>query len=405
MMQQDKNTKKTFSTPLFLLSFNLFIIMVGIGLVIPILPFYVEKFGADATTLGFLVAIFAFMQFIFAPIWGRLSDRIGRKPLITIGLFGFAVAEFIFAFATGLWMLFLSRIIAGVFGAAIMPSAMAYVSDVTTPEERGQGMGYLGAAMGFGIVVGPGIGGWLAEYSLSYPFLFAGIAASLAGIVSIFVLPESLSKEAMQQTIDDNEKRDNQFVLIKKALNSPVGFLLILVFMMSFALTIFQAIFGFYALERFGYGPQEVGLIILLTGIVGTVTQGAAVGRLVAKFGDERVVTSALLLSAFGFVIMTFANSFATVLLTTSIFFLGNSILRPSLNTFISKLAGSKQGMIMGLNNSFMSLGNVAGPILAGYVFEYHINLPYYIGAIVMLAALTSTKIWISKRQHTNVSA
>lgn len=102
---------------------------------------------------------------------------------------------------------------------------------------------------------------------------------------------------------------------------------------------------------------------------------------------------------------MTFANSFATVLLTTSIFFLGNSILRPSLNTFISKLAGSKQGMIMGLNNSFMSLGNVAGPILAGYVFEYHINLPYYIGAILMLTALTSTKIWISKRQHTNVSA
>jgi DHA1 family multidrug resistance protein-like MFS transporter len=404
-MQQNKHEKKPFGKPLFLLSFNLFIIMVGIGLVIPILPFYVEKFGADAATLGFLVAVFALMQFFFAPIWGRLSDRIGRKPLITLGLFGFALAEFIFAFATDLWMLFLSRIIAGIFGAAIMPSAMAYVSDVTTPDKRGQGMGYLGAAMGLGIVVGPGIGGWLSEFSLSFPFLFAGIAASLAGIVSIFVLPESLSKEAMQKTTAENEKRENQFILIKKALQSPVGFLLILVFMMSFALTIFQAIFGFYALERFGYGPQEVGLIILITGIVGTITQGAAVGRLVARFGDERVVTSALLLSAFGFVIMTFANSFATVLLTTSIFFLGNSILRPSLNTFISKLAGSKQGMVMGLNNSFMSLGNVAGPILAGYVFEYQINLPYYIGAAVMLAALISTKVWISRRQQADVSA
>ncbi|MFY0760303.1 MFS transporter [Metabacillus dongyingensis] len=403
-MQQNKHEKKPLAKPLFLLSFNLFIIMVGIGLVIPILPFYVEKFGADAATLGFLVAVFALMQFFFAPIWGRLSDRIGRKPLITLGLFGFALAEFIFAFATDLWMLFLSRIIAGIFGAAIMPSAMAYVSDVTTPEKRGQGMGYLGAAMGLGIVVGPGIGGWLSEFSLSFPFLFAGIAASLAGIVSIFVLPESLSKEAMQKTAAENEKRENQFILIKKALQSPVGFLLILVFMMSFALTIFQAIFGFYTLERFGYGPQEVGLIILITGIVGTITQGAAVGRLVAKFGDERVVTSALLLSAFGFVIMTFADSFATVLLTTSVFFLGNSILRPSLNTFISKLAGSKQGMVMGLNNSFMSLGNVAGPILAGYVFEYQINLPYYIGAAVMLAALISTKVWISRRQQADVS-
>ena len=404
-MQQNKHEKKPLGKPLFLLSFNLFIIMVGIGLVIPILPFYVEKFGADAATLGFLVAVFALMQFFFAPIWGRLSDRIGRKPLITLGLFGFALAEFIFAFATDLWMLFLSRIIAGIFGAAIMPSAMAYVSDVTTPEKRGQGMGYLGAAMGLGIVVGPGIGGWLSEFSLSFPFLFAGIAASLAGIVSIFVLPESLSKEAMQKTAAENKKRENQFILIKKALQSPVGFLLILVFMMSFALTIFQAIFGFYTLERFGYGPQEVGLIILITGIVGTITQGAAVGRLVARFGDERVVTSALLLSAFGFVIMTFADSFATVLLTTSVFFLGNSILRPSLNTFISKLAGSKQGMVMGLNNSFMSLGNVAGPILAGYVFEYQINLPYYIGAAVMLAALLSTKVWISRRQQADVSA
>lgn len=404
-MQQTTHEKKPLGKPLFLLSFNLFIIMVGIGLVIPILPFYVEKFGADAATLGFLVAVFAFMQFFFAPIWGRLSDRIGRKPLITLGLFGFAIAEFIFAFATDLWMLFLSRMIAGIFGAAIMPSAMAYVSDVTTPEKRGQGMGYLGAAMGLGIVVGPGIGGWLAEFSLSFPFLFAGIAATLAGIVSVFVLPESLSKEAMEQTIAENEKRENQFVLIKKALQSPVGFLLILVFMMSFALTIFQAIFGFYALERFGYGPQEVGLIILITGIVGTITQGAVVGRLVAKFGDERVVTSALLLSAFGFVIMTFANSFTTVLLTTSIFFLGNSILRPSLNTFISKLAGSKQGMVMGLNNSFMSLGNVAGPILAGFVFEYQINLPYYIGAAVMLAALISTKVWISRRHYADLSA
>lgn len=388
--------------PLILLSFNLFIIMVGIGLVIPILPFYIDLFGADARTLGLLVAVFAFMQFLFAPIWGRLSDRIGRKPLITIGLFGFAIAEFVFAFANGLWMLFLSRILAGIFGSALMPTAMAYVSDVTTSEKRGQGMGILGAAMGLGIVVGPGLGGWLGEIDLSFPFIVAGAAASLAGVLSILILPESYPKEKREQDalLEAGKKRDNQFVQMWKALKSPVGFLLILVFIMSFGLANFQSIFGYYTMQRYHYDPSEVGLIILLVGIVGTVVQGVLVGRLTKRFGEERVVTGSLLISALGFVLMTLATNFLLVLVTTSIFFLGNSLLRPSLNSFISKLAGNKQGLVMGLNNSFLSLGNVAGPILAGIFFEVNIHIPYLFGAFVMLFGLAATKLWLAKKSR-----
>jgi MFS transporter, DHA1 family, multidrug resistance protein len=382
--------------PLALLSFNLFIIMVGIGLVIPILPFYVEKFNADAQVLGALVAVFAFMQFLFAPVWGRLSDRIGRKPLITVGLIGFAIAEFIFAFASGLWMLFLSRILAGIFGSALMPTAMAYVSDVTEPEKRGQGMGILGAAMGMGIVIGPGIGGWLAEYDLSYPFLFAGVAASIAAIVSILILPESYTKEMREE--QEQEEKENQFLLMKKALSSPVGFLLILVFIMSFGLANFQSIFSYYALERYGYGPQEVGFIILIIGLIGTVVQGFGVGKMTKWFGDQKVVTISLLISAFGFVIMTLASNMTWVLITTAVFFIGNSMLRPSLNSLISKLAGKRQGMVMGLNNSFLSLGNVAGPLLAGTLFEWNIHIPYLFGAFVMIVGLISTKIWIARK-------
>ncbi|MCA1030874.1 MFS transporter [Bacillus timonensis] len=384
--------------PLFILSFNLFIIMVGIGLVIPILPFYVEKFGADAATLGILVAVFSFMQFLFAPIWGRLSDKIGRKPLITIGLFGFAIAEFVFAFASGLWMLFLSRILAGTFGSALMPTAMAYVSDVTSEKKRGQGMGVLGAAMGLGIVVGPGIGGWLAEYDLSYPFLFAGIAATMAGIVSVIILPESYPKEARVEAANDTNEKINQFKQMARALKTPVGFLLILVFLMSFGLANFQSIFGYYNMERFNYSPKEIGLLILIIGLVGTIVQGGVVGKLLAKFGEERVVKSAFLVSGIGFVSMTLANSFTTILLTTSIFFIGNSILRPSLNSFISKLAGNRQGMIMGLNNSFLSLGNVIGPIIAGVLFEVNIHIPYIFGGFIMIVGLVSTKLWIARK-------
>ncbi|MGM0846376.1 MAG: MFS transporter [Bacillota bacterium] len=383
--------------PLALLSFNLFIIMVGIGLVIPILPFYVEKFNANAQVLGALVAVFALMQFLFAPVWGRLSDRIGRKPLITIGLIGFAIAEFIFAFASGLWMLFASRILAGIFGSALMPTAMAYVSDVTEPEKRGQGMGILGAAMGMGIVIGPGIGGWLAEYDLSYPFLFAGIAASIAAVVSILILPESYTKEMRER--EEPEEKENQFVLMKKALKSPVGFLLVLVFIMSFGLANFQAIFSYYALERYGYGPQEVGFIILVIGLIGTVVQGYGVGKMTQWLGDEKVVTISLLISAFGFVIMTLAPNMTWVLITTAVFFIGNSMLRPSLNSLISKLAGKRQGMVMGLNNSFLSLGNVAGPLIAGSLFEWNIHIPYLFGALIMIIGLIATKVWIAGKK------
>ncbi|WP_100371914.1 MFS transporter [Bacillus sp. FJAT-45037] len=384
--------------PLLMLMINMFVIMMGIGLVIPILPYYIEEFGASSFELGLLIAVFSFMQFLLAPFWGRLSDKYGRKPLIAIGMFGFAGAEFIFAFATDLWMLFLSRMLAGSFGSAIMPSAMAYVSDRTTPERRGHGMGMLGAAMALGIVFGPGIGGWLAEFSLALPFLFAGVAATLAGVFSLFLLPESLTKEKRVE-MARNLDQTNQFVQMWQALKSPVGFLLVLVFGLSFGLANFQTIFGLYALHQFNYSPSQVGFIMVLVGIIGAVAQGGLVGRLTLRFGDEKVVLGSLLLSGIGYVVMLLAFDLVTVILTTCLFFLGNSILRPSVNTMISKLAGERQGMIMGLNNSFLSLGNVVGAILAGVMFQWSIYLPYSIGALTMFIAFALTIYWLAKRK------
>ncbi|WP_100403367.1 MFS transporter [Bacillus sp. FJAT-42315] len=379
--------------PLLLLSFNLFIIMVGIGLVIPILPFYVEEFGAGARTLGALIAVYSFMQFLFAPVWGKLSDKIGRKPLITAGLLGFAAAEFMFAFATNIGMLFIARILAGVFGSALMPTAMAYVSDVTTAEDRGKGMGILGASMGLGIVIGPGIGGWLAEYDLSYPFIFAGIAAVIAATVSVLILPESYSKEQREQDAQKkaNEPAVNQWEQFKQTMLSPAGFLLFLVFLLSFGLANFQSIFSYYSWERYNYGPKDVGLIMLIIGLIGTVVQGYGVGKVTKRFGDRNTVLGSLMLSAIGFGIMTLATNFVGVLVTTGLFFIGNSLLRPSVNSLLSKYAGSQQGYIMGLNNSFMSLGNVAGPLVAGMLFEWNIHSPYLFGGAVMLVGFLFT--------------
>lgn len=263
-------------------------------------------------------------------------------------------------------------------------------------------MGMMGAAMGLGIVVGPGIGGWLAEFSLSLPFLVAGIAATIAGFISIAVLPESYPKEKREEDgkLLAGQKFENQFVVMFKAIKSPIGFLLLLVFIMSFGLANFQSIFSYYTMTRFDYNPSEIGLIILVVGLVGTIVQGGVVGRLTRKFGEERVVTGALLLSAIGFVSMTFAIGLTTVMITTCIFFTGVSLLRPALNAFISKLAGAKQGLVMGLNNSFLSLGNVAGPILAGLLFEINIHIPYLFGAAIMLFGLIFTKLWLAKSKE-----
>lgn len=393
--------KASYTTPLIVLMVNLFIIMVGIGLVIPIVPYYIEAFNASGRELGFLIAIFAFMQFLFAPIWGRLSDKIGRKPLVALGMFGFAAGEFIFAYASGLWMLFLSRAVAGIFGSALMPTAMAFVADVTPEKDRGKGMGMLGAAMALGIVIGPGIGGWLAEIELNLPFILAGIAAALGGIVSILFLPESLSAED-KETAKQQEKT-SLLLNMASALKSEIGFLLILIFTISFALANFQAIFGFYMLKKFGYDPSEVGILVAVTGIVGVVVQGTLIGRLTNRFGEKKVVKGSLLLSAIGFLSMTFAFNYATVLLTISLFFLGNSLVRPSVNALLSKMAGQNQGMVMGLNNSFLSLGNAIGPVLAGLLFEWNLELPYWFGAFLMLVTLIGMRVWLSKSKTTVV--
>lgn len=381
---------------LILIMINLFIIMIGIGIVIPVLPYYVDHFGASANVLGMLMAVYAFMQFLFAPFWGNLSDKIGRKPVIMIGLLGFAISQFLFASANELWVLFAARTIGGALGSALIATAMAYVSDVTTEEKRAQGMGMMGAAMGLGMVFGPGIGGWLSINSLSTPFLVAGIASTVAFIFTFIKLPESLTKEQREE--NKNETKQNQFVLMFQALKGPVGFLLMLVFVLSFALANFQSIFGFYALKQYGYDVVRVSNILVIVGIVGTIVQGALVGKMTKKFGEKKVIVGSLLVSAIGFYLMTLPTQYWGILLTVNIFFIANSLLRPAVNTLISKLAGPKQGMIMGLNNSFMSLGNVVGPLCAGYLFEIQANAPYFTGAIISMLALIATMIWIKKQ-------
>jgi len=375
--------KKSVNQPIIILFVTLVIIMMGFGMVIPVIPFLVTKFGASGQELGMLMAIYALMQFLFSPMWGELSDRYGRRPIILLGLIGNGLSMLLMGLATEMWMLFAARVLSGFLSSATLPTAYAYVSDSTTEEERGGGMGMMGAALGVGMVIGPGFSGLLADISLSIPF-FAGAFLSLGAITVVyFFLPESLSLENRKQTTEINLR--HQFGEMWQGLVGPMGFLLFLAFLISFGLTNFEGIFGLYVARKYDYSAGDVGLILTFIGLISAVAQGMLTGYIIKRWGEVLLIKFSLYGSALGFVLMLTANHLPAILLTVSFYIFSNAMIRPGVSTLISKRATMGQGIAMGLNNSFMSLGRVIGPILAGFLIDRDLSLPYLVGSLINL--------------------
>lgn len=377
---------------IMILFFTLIVVMMGFGMAIPVLPFYVDSFGASGSELGLLMSIYAVMQFIFAPVWGSLSDRYGRKPLILLGVLGNALSQLLFGLANSLLMLFVARALSGILSAATLPTAMAYISDSTSEDNRSGGMGIIGAAMGIGMVLGPGLGGMLATDNLSLPFFVAAGLSTLALVLIFVLLPESL----------DEADRDAgagfkgpQFREMWQALFSPIGLLLVVAFIISFGLTNFEAVFGLFAKDRFGYGSGEVGGILMFIGVVSAVVQMGLTGPLTKRFGEVSTLRGALLVTVVGFVLMLLAENLAGILVTMLVFIVGNSLLRPVTSSLTSKRADVPQGVAMGLNNAFMSLGRIIGPTWAGLLFDVNMNLPYLSGAAITAIGLVITLVWL----------
>ena len=393
-----------------ILFFTLVVVMLGFGMIIPILPFYVEAFGGGGKEMGALMAVFALMQFVFAPVWGQLSDRHGRKVILMVGVLGNAISMLLFGLSTSMWMLIGSRALAGILSSATLPTAMAYIGDSTSEEDRGGGMGMMGAAMGVGMVLGPGLGGWLASDSLSTPFFVAAGLSLVALVLVMLVLPESLPQEARTQQVGgvgSSQPRNLGQVLLGlvrfgldllrdlwQALFSPVGFLLVLSFLVSFGLTNFESVFGLYAKDRYDYSPGQVGTILTVIGLISALTQGLLTGPLTRRWGELAIIRLSLLGSVVGFVLMLLPDTFAGVVLSVSFFILSNAMIRPAVSSLISKRATGGQGVAMGLNNSFMSLGRVAGPMWAGAAYDLNLTYPYMSGAAVMLAGLVMSLFW-----------
>lgn len=388
--------RKEIRTNILVLFFSLIVIMLGFGMVMPLVPFYIERFGVGGRELGILIASYGLMQFIFAPIWGDISDRWGRKKVMIAGMLGNGVTLLAFGFANSLWVLFTARILSGALASAMVPASMAYIGDITDEEERGSGLGLIGAAAGAGIVIGPGLGGFLAVKSLAFPFIVAAFLSLVSSLLIFFFLPESLPAERGSKNVQGSVMV--QYARMKKALLSPIGILLVMTFIVSFGLTNFQGIYGLFALKKFGYGPQKVGTILMVAGVVLIIGQGVIAGSLIKRFREELIIKVSLILSFIGFVSMVAVRSYPGVLASTGVFILAISLLRTSVAALISKKSTVGQGVAMGLNDSFKSLGRIIGPVWAGFIFDINVNYPYITGAVIMLIGFVLGRSGLKKQ-------
>ncbi len=393
------------SRNVLLLSFVMLVVMIGYSVAMPLLPFYIEAFGVGGTQLGWLMSTYSVMQLVCAPLWGVLSDRYGRKPILCIGVLGYAAAMLFIGFASNFTMLFLARSLSGLLSSATMPSAMAYIGENSTRGERSKGMGQLGAATGIGVIIGPIIGGVLSVKSLSLPFFVGSGLAFLALLLIVFLLPERRPERlsdpgAAVPGRDAAQKAKPAFQLYLEILLGPAGILLLLLFIMSFGMTNFQGMIGLYFVDKFGSGTQQVSSVWMLMGVILIVAQGVLVGPLTRKLGELNLIKIGLLGGALGFALVALARDYVVGMLALGVFILAVALIGPALNSHISGFAGQQQGAVMGLNSASTSLGRILGPLWGGYIYDVNIAYPFFSGAATLALGLLVSLFALRSRPH-----
>lgn len=387
-----KSIKEQKAVLIILLS-NIFIAFLGIGLIIPVMPSFMDMMHLSGKTMGYLVAVFAVAQLLMSPLTGRWVDRYGRKKIIIIGLFLFGTSELIFGLGTDVSMLYLSRMLGGMSAAFIMPGVTAYVADITSVQERPKAMGYLSAAISTGFIIGPGIGGFIAEYGIRVPFFFAAVIAFLACISSIFILKEPLTTKELAE-ISANTKQTSFIGDFKKSLNPLYFIAFIIVFVLAFGLSAYETVFSLFSDHKFGFTPKDIATIITISSIFGVIVQVFMFGKLVDILGEKMLIQICLITGAILAVVSTLISNFWIVLAVTSFIFLAFDLLRPALTTFLSKAAGKEQGFVAGMNSTYTSLGNIVGPAMGGILFDVNIHYPYLFSAVIMMIGLGITVMW-----------
>lgn len=379
---------KDYKITLGLLLLNLFIAFLGIGLVIPVLPTLMNELQISGTVVGYLTAAFAIAQLIVSPLAGKAVDKYGRKIMIVIGLFIFGISEFLFGLGKTIEVLFISRVLGGISAAFIMPAVTAFIADITTMETRPKALGYMSAAISTGFIIGPGIGGFLADFGTRVPFYFAGALGTTAAILSIILLREP------ERNMVNVENAPVQTSGFKRILEPMYLIAFILIFVASFGLAAFESFFSLFVDHKFSFTPTDIAIVITGGAIVGAIAQVALFDRLAQKWGEIKLIRYSLILSGVLVFLMTVVSSYFAILLVTCIVFVGFDLFRPAVTSYLSKIAGNEQGFVGGMNSMFTSLANIFGPILGGVLFDIDINYPYYFATVVIFFGILLTLIW-----------
>lgn len=362
-----------------------FIDLLGFGIVIPILPYYAKYFGATGWALGWLMTSYSLMQFLIAPVWGNISDKFGRRPVLLISILGTCLSMTFLGFAQSLLWLFAARIFAGICAANIS-TAYAYITDITNESNRAKGMGLIGAAFGLGFIFGPAIGGVLSRNGYAVPmFVGAGLAA-FNFVFALFTLGEPpLTPEARAA----NRSRRFDREALRTAFGDARSKLAITeFFLFTLAWTQIEVVFALYMNARYGYDARDAGMLLAAMGFVMVMIQGGLIGRLVKKYGEISLVLTGLLLVAIGLTAFGLTREIVWAIAFLGPAAIGQGILHPSLSSLASKGARAQsRGVTMGVFQSAGSLARVIGPVIAGFLYDQlGLSTPFYAASGILVA-------------------
>jgi MFS transporter, DHA1 family, tetracycline resistance protein len=380
--------------PLTFIFLTVFLDLLGVGILVPVLPYIVAEFRSDALTVGLLSLTFAAAQFLASPVLGAISDRVGRRPVLILSVLGTGAGYFLFGAAHTLWLLFLARLIDGFTGGNVS-TAQAYIADVSKPEDRAKNFGLIGAAFGLGFIVGPALGGILSHWGLRTPAYAAGVLSLVTASLGYFILPESLPRDRRVRLpfrLGDLHPLGH----LGEAVRRPgIARIFMAFFAMSFAMAGLQSNFAVFTRARFGLGPQGNAVLFTLVGVVGVLVQGVLLRRIPTGGRERSIAMGGLTLMAAGFAATAFVPGIVWLYPAIAVLALGSAAAGPMLTAEVSRsVTGSEQGWVLGSMQSVASLTRIAGPVWAGLAFD-HVGpgAPYWTGALWVLAGVAAAAL------------
>jgi DHA1 family tetracycline resistance protein-like MFS transporter len=374
--------------PLFAIFLIVFIDLLGFGLILPLLPYYAETFGASDTVIGLLVASYAAAQLIGAPLLGRFSDRWGRRPILLISLVGTLIGFLLLGFAQTLAVLFFARILDGLTGGNISV-AQAYIADVTDEDSRAKGLGLIGAAFGLGFILGPASGGALSQFGYSVPAFAAAGLVTINLLMVAFWLPESFTPE-MRKEMADKGRPQISLAALLEALRRPLsGPLLITRFFFGLAFSLFQTIFSLYALRRFNLDAQQTGYILAYVGLLAAIVQGGLIGVLTKRLREDLLIVLSVAIMALSLLVWGFAPSVTVLLIILVPIAFAGGILNTVISSSLTKTVLAQEvGGLLGLSSSLESLTRVIAPTVGGILLDQFGTWSPGVFSAVVLAGL-----------------